>query len=580
MPITITLPETIKDHPPLQDDDLSKIESGCAFIKAAINNGDDLSENQMLNAWSILSALPDNQLIADLIRSNSMNHDMFIEDMAKKLLATGSNKPRKCSKISNDFKKCLDCSFRTKNSSPVRIPNSKNIWPNKDNGWWTKDKRPVPDMDWVDWAVDNYKIINSQGKTFLWTGKYFKAMRSKEEVEEFVRVGFSPPIQHTPPRVDVKNNLLLRNHQPSTYFMKECRTKINMNNGVYDMETGVLEPHTDDCARYAFNYILPYDYEENAPCPVFEESLMYWLADDKDLFKFILEFMGTLFEYGKHKKQKVLLLDGDGANGKSTLIFVIKNLLGEENCDSATLTQINDANTRMRIINKHANLSEESGPDIFKRTDQFKNMTGAGDAEIKTLYANKEMAKTFVKFVVACNGVPPTKDLTKGFLRRLGLVNFDVEIPEDEQRDSIKEDLINELPGIFNLCMRHLQVLQSNNYKFSGQNKVALNVDNYRNENDNVKQFIDDECSVDPGNSCKPTELFAKYRSYCHTEGETPVGRQAFFKRIKTYVKGFNPNHNEWNPILKKTERKGVGITWTADCLIENQKRLELTTTN
>ena len=54
------------------------------------------------------------------------------------------------------------------------------------------------------------------------------------------------------------------------------------------------------------------------------------------------------------------------------------------------------------------------------------------------------------KLRFATNMLPQFSDKGRGIWRRMILVPFDKQVPEDQQNPKLAEELIEELPGIFN----------------------------------------------------------------------------------------------------------------------------------
>src|SRR5690625_4002613 len=119
----------------------------------------------------------------------------------------------------------------------------------------------------------------------------------------------------------------------------ESRTLLNFQNGTLEFlpdGSYELNPHSpEDLLRF----VLPYEYDEEAEFPQFQKFLDRVVPeDDKQLV--LSEFIASCFSPIKH--EKVLLLYGGGANGKSVFLDISNALLGDENVSSHTLESLTD----------------------------------------------------------------------------------------------------------------------------------------------------------------------------------------------------------------------------------------------
>src|SRR5690606_25477062 len=102
---------------------------------------------------------------------------------------------------------------------------------------------------------------------------------------------------------------------------------INLLNGTFEIEEnrmGLRKPHREDFITYR----LPFAYDEGAACPRFDAYLERVLPE-LSRRQILLEYLGYLFvRPSQLKLEKVLILFGGGANGKSVLFEIVQALLG------------------------------------------------------------------------------------------------------------------------------------------------------------------------------------------------------------------------------------------------------------
>ncbi len=93
---------------------------------------------------------------------------------------------------------------------------------------------------------------------------------------------------------------------------------------------------------------------------------------DKQLRLLIEEMIGyTLFR--RNELGKAFILTGQGANGKSTLLEVLNELLGEENIASVSLEELNHRFKTFQLEGKLANIGDDISNKYIEDNSTFKN---------------------------------------------------------------------------------------------------------------------------------------------------------------------------------------------------------------
>ena len=129
------------------------------------------------------------------------------------------------------------------------------------------------------------------------------------------------------------------------WFTESTSRKINLQNGVLDLskENPELSNHTTD---FGFTSVLPYEYNPDADCPRFEQFLDEVTLGRDELKDVLMEYAGYAFASSRCDFSKALILTGEGANGKSTFINVLKLLAGRSAYSSLSLMDLQSERTR------------------------------------------------------------------------------------------------------------------------------------------------------------------------------------------------------------------------------------------
>lgn len=194
---------------------------------------------------------------------------------------------------------------------------------------------------------------------------------------------------------------------------------VPLNNGVYDLAKGELRPYTMEDHFFAK---LPVTYDPEAKCPNISKFLeeVCSIRDKSTL----IEYAGYCL-YRRYLIHKALILLGEGANGKTTFINLIKSFLGPENCSHETLQELNEVRfARAELYQKYANLFADLPGDRLFKTGVFKAVTGGDPISAERKFQNPFSFTNYAKLIFSANKLPATIDDTDAFFRRWLIVEF------------------------------------------------------------------------------------------------------------------------------------------------------------
>ena len=259
--------------------------------------------------------------------------------------------------------------------------------------------------------------------------------------------------------------------------VKQAEDKINFGNGTLDLKTGNLCKH--NWADY-FRYVLPYNYDKNASCPMFMKYLNE-VMPEKEAQDVLSEYVGWLFMPGL-KLEKILFLYGSGCNGKSVFIDIVEALLGKENISHESLSDLcgeYGSNSRSNLAGKILNTCSDVAPNAFAG-DLFKRIASGEPISAKILYKDVTTLTDYAKMIFCLNELPKTNDTSNGFYRRFLIAPFNVQIPKNKINPNLAKDIIShELPGIMNWVLEGRERLRMNG-KFTDSPVMNKILEEYR----------------------------------------------------------------------------------------------------
>jgi len=329
--------------------------------------------------------------------------------------------------------------------------------------------------------------------------------------------------------------------------LKSDLVLINFKNGTFEISPEkqfLREQRREDFLTYQ----LPFDFNPTAKANKFQDYLNK-VQPDKNNQKILAEYLGYLFiRTTILKLEKILLLYGGGANGKSVFFDIVIALLGgQNNVSNYSLQSLTDKDGyyRAMLANKLLNYASEINGKI--ENSFFKLLASGEPLPARLPYYEPFILTDYAKLIFNCNELPKDVEQTVAFFRRLLIIPFDVTIPENEQdKELAKKIIADELSGVFNWVLEGLNRLL-NQKKFTESESVKNQIEQYKLLSDTVKQYLqDDGYKIDASESKPLKDLYSEYKKYCGDNGHHNCSVRTFSERLKNI--GF------------KIERKNYGM--------------------
>lgn len=309
---------------------------------------------------------------------------------------------------------------------------------------------------------------------------------------------------------------------------------LGVENGILDLRTGQL---LEVSPTHLVSMRARVAFDPRARCPLWLSSLGT-VQPDKSVQRLLQQLVG-IFLTGDASLQKLIILYGLGANGKSTYIEIVAWLLGDYGLRIAT-----------EMLMHHQRSPQGPSPDIVSlkgRRLAYCNEVEEGgridEARVKehtggdTLTGRAPYAKQSVTFrpthnlVMVGNHKPEIHDMSHGMWRRVLLIPFDVTIASHKQDPHLVEKLKAELPGILNWAMAGYRDYRRHGLRIP---KVITDAtDAYKDEEDLLGEWQQEHCVIAPGAKVAITDCYNAYCVWAKSRGHRALAQSRLSKRLK-----------------------------------------------
>lgn len=312
---------------------------------------------------------------------------------------------------------------------------------------------------------------------------------------------------------------------------------LNCQNGVYNLETHILLPHSPD---YLLTKITNVEYRSEAKSEDWEKFIKeVTQEEDKE------RYLQTKFGYGltadTSEESMDIIFGKTTRNGKSTVLETITFILGSYamNVNPETLAQRpRDSRSPSEDVARLNGCRFLVCPEPPKRmifdVARIKTFIGRDTLTARNLYEKSFEFVPCFKLFMNTNYLPVVTDDTLFSSGRVRVINFDRHFSEEEQDRTLKDRLRSpeNVSGIFNWCIEGLKIFQKEGIKVPQCIKDATK--DYRESQDKIKQFISDTLEEKANGVITIKELYPKYYEWCKSNGYGIEGKKSFIEELKS----------------------------------------------
>lgn len=334
--------------------------------------------------------------------------------------------------------------------------------------------------------------------------------------------------------------------------------ELNTPGGIVDLRTGQLHPADPAKLHTRSSSCTP---DPTADKTVWLNFLDTTFGGDQALIDYLQRLVGysAIGSVGSHV---LPYCHGSGGNGKGVFLEAnIKVLGGYATTAPAGFLMAKAHPSHETEIARLAGArmvlcSEVNDDDRFDEA-KVKQLTGGDTLTARFMQQDHFTFTPSHQLWAMGNHKPHVRAGGRSFWRRLRLIPFQYEVPEDQVIDDLQGILATEhgpailswiIDGAVAYCRNGLQEPES----------VKVATGEYAHDQDTVARFLDEMCHVGGGENVtyKASLIRSAYESWCHETGDEPVSAKAFGMALRRH--GIEPRRT-------KTARMYVGVALISD---------------
>ncbi len=314
--------------------------------------------------------------------------------------------------------------------------------------------------------------------------------------------------------------------------------ELNTPGGIVDLRTGKLLPHDPEKLHTTIAGTTPDHAAERSLWQEFLDTSV----PDQELQRYLKRLIG-MAAIGEVQTEILVFFWGRGGSGKTVFIETVKAALGAYAVKAPAnylMDKTHDDHPTEIMALKGARFAVASEVKASARLNEQRVKELTGNEELTGRYMRQDY-QTFLPTHTLCmvgNDRPAFDGTDIGMTRRMRILPFDEEIPDDKKVPQLKSTLIREhLPAVLTWIIEGtLEYLEHG----LGETPEVVESTNkeYAAENDTVGRFLDELYIVGTaalGFTQSPRKTRRHYEAWCKGLGIHPVGPRRFAQDLRRH---------------------------------------------
>lgn len=339
---------------------------------------------------------------------------------------------------------------------------------------------------------------------------------------------------------------------------------INLQNGELWLDGGALDlrPHRPESG---LTCVLPVTYDPDATCPTYDAaiaSIFSQATDPVDMIRHLEEVIGYAIQ-PLRPFAHIVLFEGSGANGKTSVLRLTQSLVGPEQVFASAVGILsNDKFTRAELAGRLMFVDDDLKEGVTLDDGLLKLIAEAKPLTARRAYGRRAFTfRSIALPILATNNTPKVNDASYGFERRLLIVPFARTFEKNEIKPDLFDTIIEkELPGVLNRALAGLARLRAR--KGFKEPIDALDAKKeFLAASNPLKGFVDDVVVTTPGEKTPVREVYERFRAWCVQNGyKVPFHKKAMKSRLEGMNFKTMKSHPGVSYVLDVTLTKGATL--------------------
>ncbi len=276
--------------------------------------------------------------------------------------------------------------------------------------------------------------------------------------------------------------------------------------------------------------------DPHGDCPRWVSFINEITQGDADLALYLQKVSGYCLT-GSTREQALFFLYGPGGNGKSVFVEAIAEAMGDYAVATPAGTFAAGGFDRhpteiARMVGARLVYASETEDGRKWNAARIKQLTGGDKIAARFMRQDFFEFTPRFKIIILGNHKPSLTNVTEGERRRLHIIPL--EFVPDEPDHRLADKLKGEAGGILEWMIEGASLW---NEQGLGKPKIVSEATNeYFAEQDLFRQWLDDDCRYEPGNTHlfeTAGKLFKSWRDYAKDAGEDTETRKSFGDRLR-----------------------------------------------
>ena len=404
--------------------------------------------------------------------------------------------------------------------------------------WWPDwyDGKNIDETMFCGSFIQNHPLVYCEEAFFTREGVLYDHSVLKKMIFATIH-----PFVHTNVSKKITNLVELMKITAYTSSLPPQDDRIYLANGTL-LLNGSFYPQKNEIVRSRF----PICFNPNAAPPACWLHFLNELLYPEDILT-LQEFIGYCL-IPSNKGQRMMVIKGNGGEGKSQIGAVLLKLFGNSNAKDGSVGKVSENRfARADLEHIHLMIDDDMRMEALKQTNYVKSIvTAQGKMDLERKGKQSYQGWMFARLLAFSNGdLQALYDRSDGFYRRQ-LVLTTKEKPADRADDpDLAEKMKAEAEGIFLWALEGLQRLVANNFKFTESDRIRENREAVKRDNNNIFDFMESEGYIrrKADASISSKDFYEIYRMWCEENSLAPLKARSFSDAMIANAMKFNLEH-------------------------------------